>query len=107
MAARPLGSFRTAAVHAVAAIGNPARFFAQLRAQGLNLIEHPFPDHHPLSASELDFGDERAVLMTEKDAVKCAGFAAARLWYVPVEARFSDSDARELLTRVRTHTGDP
>ena len=106
-AARPLGTFRTAAVHAVAAIGNPARFFAQLRAQGLNLIEHPFPDHHPLSASELDFGDERAVLMTEKDAVKCAGFTAARFWYVPVEARFSDFDARELLTRVRTHTGDP
>ena len=104
---RPLASFRASAVHAVAGIGNPARFFAELRAQGLNLIEHAFPDHHPLSAADLDFGDERAVLMTEKDAVKCTAFAQARHWFVPVEARFSDTDAREFLTRVQSKIGDP
>jgi tetraacyldisaccharide 4'-kinase len=97
---RALESFRGADVHGVAGIGNPARFFAELRAHGLNVTEHPFPDHHPLTAGELAFGDERPVLMTEKDAVKCTAFADARLWYVPVRAEFPAADARELLTRV-------
>jgi tetraacyldisaccharide-1-P 4'-kinase len=38
--------------------------------------------------------------MTEKDAVKCATRADARLWYVPVAAEFTPEDARELLERV-------
>ena len=96
----PLGQFRGQRVHAVAGIGNPARFFRTLRAQGLELIEHPFPDHHPFSAQDLAFADDAPVLMTEKDAVKCAVFADARLWYVPVTAQFSAADAQELVRRV-------
>ena len=98
--ARALAEFRGQRVHAVAGIGNPARFFASLRALGLELTEHPFPDHHPLSSRDLAFGDAAPVLMTEKDAVKCAGFADARLWYVPVTAGFSEADGQQLLQRV-------
>lgn len=94
---RPLEAFRGRPVHAVAGIGNPQRFFAGLRSHGLEVIEHPFPDHHALSAAELDFGDGLAVLMTEKDAVKCRKVAGPRLWYVPVEAAFSEADSRRLL----------
>jgi tetraacyldisaccharide 4'-kinase len=97
---RPLAAFRGQRVHAVAGIGNPARFFAELRACGIEPIEHPFPDHHPFAAGELEFADQLPVLMTEKDAVKCAAFANPRLWYVPVSAQLSSADARELLTRV-------
>lgn len=102
---RPLAAFLGQEVHAVAGIGNPQRFFRELRAQGLKLIEHAFPDHHPLTAQDLDFADERAVLMTEKDAVKCSSFADARLWSVPVTARFSPADAQLLLARVLATTG--
>jgi len=98
---RPLQAFRGRPVHAVAGIGNPQRFFADLRARGLELIEHPFPDHHALSAADLDFGDGLAVLMTEKDAVKCRQAAGPRHWYVPVEADFSDADSHRLLGLVR------
>jgi len=94
---RPLADFRDRPVHAVAGIGNPQRFFAGLRARGLQVIAHEFPDHHALSAADLDFGDGLAVLMTEKDAVKCRELADPRLWYVPVEAVFSDADSRRLL----------
>ncbi|HEY1892623.1 MAG TPA: tetraacyldisaccharide 4'-kinase [Steroidobacteraceae bacterium] len=94
--AQPLEAFRGRPVHAVAGIGNPQRFFADLRDRGLEIIEHPFPDHHPLAAGDLDFGDGLAVLMTEKDAVKC-GNVAGPAWYVPVEATFSDADSRRLL----------
>jgi tetraacyldisaccharide 4'-kinase len=99
-ATRPLAHFRGRRVHAVAGIGNPARFFAELRAHDLEVIEHAFPDHHPFLAAELAFADELPVLMTEKDAVKCVSFADARLWYVPVTADFTAGDAHELLTRV-------
>lgn len=98
--ARPLAAFRGRPVHGVAGIGNPQRFFNDLRAVGLEVIEHAFPDHHALSAAELDFGDELPVLMTEKDAVKCGGIAAPRLWSVPVEATFSEEDSRRLLALV-------
>ena len=99
-APRSLESFRGLRVHAIAGIGNPQRFFRELRALGLELIEHAYPDHHPFTRGELAFADELPVFMTEKDAVKCASFATARLWYVPVAAQFSDADAHELLTRV-------
>ena len=69
---RPLEDFRGQTVHAVAGTGNPARFFAELRAYGLQTVEHPFPDHHPLTVADLAFDDGLPVLMTEKDAVKCA-----------------------------------
>ncbi len=98
--ARPLEAFAGRPVHAVAGIGNPQRFFADIRSRGLEVIEHPFPDHHALSAADLDFGDGLAVLMTEKDAVKCRDLAQQRVWYVPVEATFSDTDSRRLLERV-------
>ena len=97
---QPLEGFRGRPVHAVAGIGNPGRFFADLRARGLEIREHPFPDHHALSAADLDFGDGLAVLMTEKDAVKCRQVAGPRHWYVPVEAAFSEADSRRLLELV-------
>ncbi len=98
--AQPLEAFRGRPVHAVAGIGNPQRFFADLRARGLEVIEHAFADHHPLSPADLIFGDGLEVLMTEKDAVKCREVADLRLWYVPVEAVFSEADSRRLLELV-------
>ena len=97
---RPLASFQGERVHAVAGIGNPQRFFTELRARGIELIEHQFPDHHPLTAAELAFAERLPVLMTEKDAVKCRELADERLWYVPVAAQLPARDAHELLSRV-------
>jgi tetraacyldisaccharide 4'-kinase len=96
---RSLEAFRGRSIHAVAGIGNPARFFRDLRSRGLDVIEHAFPDHHPFAAHDLSFGDV-PVLMTEKDAVKCASFADTRLWSVPTAATFSEAQARELLDHV-------
>jgi tetraacyldisaccharide 4'-kinase len=97
---RPLASFNGQRVHAVAGIGNPQRFFNMLRAHGLEVIEHAFPDHHPLIAAQVAFADALPVLMTEKDAVKFRSLANPRLWYVPVTAQLTAHDAQELLTRV-------
>jgi tetraacyldisaccharide 4'-kinase len=88
-------------VHAVAGIGHPQRFFAQLRAAGLEVIEHAFPDHHRYRADELVFGDALPVLMTEKDAVKCQGLGGPNHWYLPVTASFAEAEATALLGRLR------
>ncbi len=103
----PLTSFRgTGEVHAVAGIGDPTRFFATLERAGLTLVRHPFPDHHPYRADDLDFADERPVLMTEKDAVKCERYARPHHWTVPVTAVPDPRLGEALLTRIRSaHAG--
>jgi tetraacyldisaccharide 4'-kinase len=94
---QPLTAFAGTTVHAVAAIGNPQRFFRMLVAAGIGVMAHPLPDHARISAADIRFADGNSVLMTEKDAVKCAGIADARHWYVPVDAGFSPTDAARLL----------
>jgi len=81
-----LAAFRDKRVHAVAGIGNPARFFDSLRAKGIQVVEHAFSDHHKFTAEDLAFAMDLPILMTEKDAVKCAGLVLKDAWYVPVEA---------------------
>lgn len=73
-------------VHAVAGIGNPARFFSTLSGEGFAIIAHPFPDHHRFRAHDINFADGRPVVMTEKDAVKCLTFVDARHWCLKVQA---------------------
>lgn len=96
---RGLDSFRGQKVHAVAGIGFPPRFFRQLTEQGVEVIEHPFPDHHPFSKSDIRFDDDLPVLMTEKDAVKCREFASEHHWCLPVDAQL-DERAPQLLLRL-------
>jgi tetraacyldisaccharide 4'-kinase len=82
---RPIGGFSGTTVHAVAAIGNPARFFDMLRAHGIQVIEHAFQDHARLSVNDLRFGDDFEILMTEKDAVKLDATSSDKYWTVPVD----------------------
>jgi tetraacyldisaccharide 4'-kinase len=73
-------------VHAIAGIGNPRRFFAQLGQLGLSCMPREFPDHHPYAAQDLEFAGDSDIVMTEKDAVKCAPFASARQWALVIDA---------------------
>jgi tetraacyldisaccharide 4'-kinase len=87
--------------HAVAGIGNPARFFSWLRSREVHIIKHEFPDHHRFRAADLRFGDGLPVVMTEKDAVKCREFAADGWWYVPIQARLPDAFPYRLRSLLR------
>ncbi|MBB3046305.1 tetraacyldisaccharide 4'-kinase [Litorivivens lipolytica] len=73
-------------VHAVAGIGNPKRFFTTLVELGLTPIPHVFPDHYAYTERDLRFEGELPLVMTEKDAVKCAPFASDAMWSLPVQA---------------------
>ena len=97
---RPAKSFAGQRVHAVAGIGDPKRFFLQLARFGLKVVPHPFPDHHPFRAEDLEFGDGDPVVMTEKDAVKCKRFARANHWVFPVSASLDPAFERWLLEKL-------
>lgn len=81
--------FSGQAVHAVAGIGNPTRFFTYLQQLDCRITEHAFADHHRFCARDLEFGDALPVLMTEKDAVKCRRFAKPNHWYLQIHAELS------------------
>jgi len=98
--------FRGRRVHAVAGIGNPGRFFRQLRDMGLEINAHAFPDHHAYTVADLAFAGTDAVLMTEKDAVKCQRFAPETCWAMAVDA-VPDAGLSELVMRKLKAAGKP
>ena len=89
---RALGELAGKSVHALAGIANPARFFEQLERHGINVHRHPMPDHARLSAEDVQFDDDLDVIITEKDAVKCAKIAHERLWFLPVSLAFKEGE---------------
>lgn len=81
-------------IHAVAGIGNPERFFESLERLGLSVVRHAYPDHHDFKPEDLTFKTPAPIIMTEKDAVKCAswlrhGDCWALKIRVTIEERFS------------------
>lgn len=85
-------------IAAVAGIGNPERFYGHLRSLGLAFVTKAFPDHHRYRPSDIEALDADYVLMTEKDAIKCARFSDERMWMLPVAA---EVDAALLMTVLR------
>lgn len=95
--------FNTTKNHAVAGIGNPQRFFRHLEKLGIPFTPHAFPDHHPFSADDLAFADCDAILLTEKDAVKCTAFADARYWVLRVDAQINPALVELILRKITPH----
>jgi tetraacyldisaccharide 4'-kinase len=78
--------FKGKAVHALAGVGNPSRFFNHLSQLGLSVVKHPFSDHHQFTWADLQIEEAEVILMTEKDAVKCRQFNLCNAWVLPVQA---------------------
>lgn len=91
-------------LHALAGIGDPGRFFRTLSGLGLQFEAHPFPDHHDYVAADLAFAGDAVLLMTEKDAVKCAGLTTGEAWVLPVEAALSPALIDLILEKLRGRT---
>lgn len=86
-------------LHAVAGIAEPQRFFDHLTALDLRFDPHAFPDHHRYVSADFRFvGD--AILMTEKDALKCDALSPLPIWVLPVEARIEPDLARFVLEKI-------
>lgn len=90
-------------VMAVAGIGNPQRFFSQLHSLGLTAEHTAFADHHAFTPTDLAFPGYDTILLTEKDAVKCAGFKDDRIWVFPVSAELEPDLAQFIVHRLQQH----
>lgn len=99
------GAFHGKQTHAIAGIGNPARFFDHLQRLGLSFAAHAFPDHHAYSQADLEFGDADAIVMTEKDAIKCIRFARENHWVLPVDAHVDATLGTLILDKMKTWNG--
>ncbi len=94
-----LTALKSKNILAVAAIGNPQRFFELLKQQGLTVNEQAFPDHYFYSDADIQLWSGKCVLMTEKDAVKCRQRIQQKeingdftnVWYLPVNAKFNNA----------------
>lgn len=93
--------FKDLRVHAVAGIGNPQQFFDTLTQLGIAHTAHAFADHHHYTASDLAFADCDALVMTEKDAVKCERYAGDQHWVLRVDAQLEPALARLVLERIK------
>jgi tetraacyldisaccharide 4'-kinase len=96
----PASEFAGQRLHAIAGIGHPRRFFAHLEHLGLSAQHHAFPDHHRYTVADISFDDADAVLMTEKDAVKCTGFATEKCWVLRVDAHVSPALTQLIIKKV-------
>ena len=88
-------------VSAVAGIGHPERFFLTLQQLCFDAEPHVFADHAAYTADSFAGCDpQRPVIMTEKDAIKCAAFARTDWWYLSIEASLSEAFATALQQRL-------
>lgn len=78
-------------VCAIAGIGNPQRFFETLSELGFQFTPKIFADHQAYTQAMLQAIDADIILMTEKDAVKCADFADTRCYAVAIDAQVDES----------------
>lgn len=88
-------------LHALAGIGNPQRFFNNVRKLGYKPLCHPFPDHYNYAPQDLAFNLADTVVMTQKDAVKCERFASQNYWYLDIELDLEDALSDSLIKDIQ------
>jgi len=91
---------------AAGGIGAPDRFFAMLRAAGLVIDELPLADHFDYSTNPFSDCTADRILITEKDAVKCADNLSLandpRLWVVPLVTEIDPALIDVVVARITT-----
>jgi len=100
-AVRDTGTFSGRRVHAVAGIGHPDGFFAALTTLGLEVIPHPFPDHHRFERSDFRRMIGAPIVMTGKDAVKCGDLELEDAWTACVAVTLDGDFERKLIELLR------
>lgn len=87
----------TREVAAFCGIASPEAFFSTLEGLGFNLVaRESFPDHHSFRAEEIAAlrtrFPNRALICTEKDAVKCKAFGVQGLFHLRVNLIFESAE---------------
>ena len=89
-------------LHAVAGIGNPSVFFDSLERMGLSILRHAYPDHHAFKLEDLIFENPETIIMTEKDAVKCAPLLSDRdCWVLKIRVTIEEHFLSKVVQSIR------
>lgn len=91
-------------VVAIAGTGAPDRFFDTLRGLGLQPRCVALPDHATIDAARIAAIRAPWILMTTKDAVKCAAWADRRCWALEVQAMIEPDFVDWLIGTIRGRT---
>lgn len=75
----------------VAGLGNPKGFFDALVKAGIHGKQIPLPDHVHYTPEFFRAIKAQCILITEKDAVKCANLVDDRIWVVPLSLHLPNS----------------
>ena len=96
-----LNSLRLKNIHAIAGIGNPNRFFDYLKTFNIEFNSSIFQDHYRFSKKDFRNMNDKNIIMTEKDAVKCQKFSRKNFWYLPVIAEVDSKFIDVILKKLR------
>ena len=83
--------FLPKSITAIAGLGNPQRFFDDLAKQGVIGKQIPLADHAAYTPEFFTSIKAQCILITEKDAVKCADISDERIWVVPMSLRLPEN----------------
>ncbi|EKD77681.1 MAG: hypothetical protein ACD_42C00229G0001 [uncultured bacterium] len=95
-----IATLRHQKIIAIAGIGNPERFFESLTSLGISFDAIAFPDHHSFQKKDFDHRHADIILMTEKDAVKCRGFADDRFYVAKGRGVVDDAFFKAVLQKL-------
>ena len=97
-----LNNLRLKNIHAIAGIGNPNRFFDYLKTFNIEFNSSIFEDHYRFSKKDFRNMNDKNIIMTEKDAIKCQKFSRKNFWYLPVTAEVDSKFIDVILKKLRS-----
>ncbi len=97
----PLSEVSLSNIHAIAGIGNPDRFFNDLKSLGLVFNSSAYQDHYRFAKKDFKTMGGKNIIMTEKDAVKCEKFAQDNFWYLPVDVDINSKFTNVILKKLK------
>jgi len=96
-----LNKIRLKNIHAIAGIGNPDLFFNDLKSLGLVFDSSAYKDHYRFAKKDFKTMNDKNIIMTEKDAVKCEKFAQDNFWYLPVSVEINSKFIDVILKKLK------
>ena len=85
----------------VSGIANPNRFLKTLNSLKVNFDYRLFPDHHYFSKKDIEFGFERPILTTEKDAARMGDkFKGKNIWYLKMGVKLNTNISKLITEKV-------
>jgi tetraacyldisaccharide 4'-kinase len=85
---------------AITAIANPNKFFRTLKLKNLNFTQVVFDDHYNFRQSDFDAYENMHIIMTEKDAIKCAHIKHSNIWVASISLNIEDDLINNMLIKV-------